>query len=47
MKDVKRGKSGKLLRKWDTEYNEASQLTISAYAVKKGLFYFVFHIFHK
>ena len=44
-KEVKRGRSGKLLRNWDTEKNELSQLNISSYAVKKGLFQFVFHIF--
>ena len=37
-KEVKRGKSGKLLRNWDTELNEVSQLNISSHAVKKDLF---------
>ena len=37
-KDVERGESVMLLREWDNEYDEASQLSNSSYANQKNLF---------
>ena len=44
--DLKRGVSEKLLKTWETEYTEVSQLNISSYTVQKWCSLFVFHICH-